>query len=357
MLLRREIVLDLPSGTKIINYTENEYSHTPNTFDLLLSDGYFDHKLYATTSNGSSTYVLKSSLKDGDIYLNSMDGYYYKHHSSGDDEKLKFWSPTYIKTILFSIGAGNESSPFNAISIDSLGVTAFQWKNQTSGELKSTSISDVINTINSLPTQEYLNYKANTARDYYIHSHSGYSTYGLVGPDNTSYPYVISMAFGKNSLALGIGTDAYNDGQVVVGKFNAFSDNTFQATNTNENVVPYNALYKQKSGVKVCSDYTGGYVYTSKTDDASDYNYYSTMNYIPGKDDSYWSSYSSLKINDDNSLFVVGNGTALNARSNAFVVYKDGTAEIQKALILSSPNGTKYKITVSDSGTLSAAKM
>ena len=46
------------------------------------------------------------------------------------------------------------------------------------------------------------------------------------------------------------------------------------------------------------------------------------------------------------TLFAVGNGTAYNARSNAFEVTTDG------GIVLKSPNGTKYKITVADDGTL-----
>lgn len=47
------------------------------------------------------------------------------------------------------------------------------------------------------------------------------------------------------------------------------------------------------------------------------------------------------------TLFAVGNGTAYNARSNAFEVTTDG------GIVLKSPNGTRYKITVADDGTLS----
>lgn len=49
---------------------------------------------------------------------------------------------------------------------------------------------------------------------------------------------------------------------------------------------------------------------------------------------------------DTNTAFAVGNGTAYNARSNALEVTKDG------GIILKSPNGTRYKITVDDNGNL-----
>ena len=49
---------------------------------------------------------------------------------------------------------------------------------------------------------------------------------------------------------------------------------------------------------------------------------------------------------DANTLFAVGNGTSHTARSNAFEVLNDG-------IVLKSPNGTRYKITVDDNGILS----
>ena len=49
---------------------------------------------------------------------------------------------------------------------------------------------------------------------------------------------------------------------------------------------------------------------------------------------------------DANTLFAVGNGTAHTARSNAFEVLKDGS------IVLKSPNGTRYKIAVDDSGNI-----
>lgn len=51
---------------------------------------------------------------------------------------------------------------------------------------------------------------------------------------------------------------------------------------------------------------------------------------------------------DANTAFAVGNGTAYDARSNALEATKDG------GVILKSPNGTRYKITVSDAGVITA---
>lgn len=49
---------------------------------------------------------------------------------------------------------------------------------------------------------------------------------------------------------------------------------------------------------------------------------------------------------DANTLFAVGNGTGHTARLNAFEVLKDGS------IVLRSPNGTRYKIAVNDSGNI-----
>lgn len=55
-----------------------------------------------------------------------------------------------------------------------------------------------------------------------------------------------------------------------------------------------------------------------------------------------WSSITAT------TAFAVGNGTSVTARSNAFEVTKDG------GIILKSPNGTRYKVTVSDAGAVTA---
>lgn len=52
-----------------------------------------------------------------------------------------------------------------------------------------------------------------------------------------------------------------------------------------------------------------------------------------------------------NTAFAVGNGTAANARSNAFEVTKDS------GIVLKAPNGTRYKITVSNTGALTTTAL
>lgn len=51
-----------------------------------------------------------------------------------------------------------------------------------------------------------------------------------------------------------------------------------------------------------------------------------------------------------NTLFAVGNGTSHVARKNAFEVLVDG-------VVLTSPNGTRYKVSVDDSGNLTTTAM
>lgn len=53
---------------------------------------------------------------------------------------------------------------------------------------------------------------------------------------------------------------------------------------------------------------------------------------------------------DANTIFAVGNGTSHTARSNAFEVVDDG-------IILKSPNGTRFKIKVDDSGNLTTTAL
>ena len=53
---------------------------------------------------------------------------------------------------------------------------------------------------------------------------------------------------------------------------------------------------------------------------------------------------------DSSTLFAVGNGTSHTARSNAFEVRTDG-------IVLKSPNGTKFKISVDDSGNIQTTEV
>ena len=53
---------------------------------------------------------------------------------------------------------------------------------------------------------------------------------------------------------------------------------------------------------------------------------------------------------DSNTLFAVGNGSSHTTRSNAFEVRSDG-------LVLKSPNGTRFLITVSDTGQITATAL
>ena len=50
---------------------------------------------------------------------------------------------------------------------------------------------------------------------------------------------------------------------------------------------------------------------------------------------------------DSNTLFAIGNGSNHTTRLNAFEVLKDGS------IVLRSPNGTRFKISVDDSGNIS----
>ena len=52
---------------------------------------------------------------------------------------------------------------------------------------------------------------------------------------------------------------------------------------------------------------------------------------------------------DSNTMFAVGNGSSHTARLNAFEVLKDSS------IVLRSPNGTRYKIAVDDSGVISTS--
>ena len=67
-------------------------------------------------------------------------------------------------------------------------------------------------------------------------------------------------------------------------------------------------------------------------------------------------------ITDTKYAEIVGNGKSSSARSNAYTLDWDGNACFSgsvecNGIIMKSPNGTRYKITVSDSGTLTTSKV
>ena len=61
------------------------------------------------------------------------------------------------------------------------------------------------------------------------------------------------------------------------------------------------------------------------------------------------SAIGSYSYIDANTMFAIGNGTSHTARLNLFEVLKDGS------IVLRSPNGTRYKIAVDDSGNITSA--
>lgn len=67
-------------------------------------------------------------------------------------------------------------------------------------------------------------------------------------------------------------------------------------------------------------------------------------------------------VKDTSSLLIVGNGTKDTARSNAHKLDANGNAWYAgtvecTGVIMKSPNGTRFKLTVDDSGTLSTTKL
>lgn len=63
------------------------------------------------------------------------------------------------------------------------------------------------------------------------------------------------------------------------------------------------------------------------------------------------SAVGTWSLIDANTKFAVGSGTAWNARKNAFEVTADG------GIVLPSPNGTRWKITVDNNGNLTTTAM
>jgi hypothetical protein len=65
---------------------------------------------------------------------------------------------------------------------------------------------------------------------------------------------------------------------------------------------------------------------------------------------------------NDNNIFAIGNGTGYTSRSNAFAIDTNGNVSAAGSIettsvILLSPSGTKFKVTVDDSGILTSTEI
>lgn len=188
------------------------------------------------------------------------------------------------------------------------------------------------------------------------HEHSGY-----VSADGPTFTSSINMGrkagseVGYDSVAIGRECVSSLDYCVAIG--DTASATNYSAVAIGTDVVA-GGMYSFAEGYQAKSL---GYVshaeggYTESTADYSHAEGYGTIANVTGQ---HVQGTYNLRDEDYKYLHIVGNGDSNSSRSNAHTIDKNGNGWFAGAVegagfILTAPNGTKYKITVNNSGTLS----
>ena len=150
---------------------------------------------------------------------------------------------------------------------------------------------------------------------------------------------VSSKSIGKYSLAFGVGSISNGQSSIAInqGKSNATSSIAVCSSSV------ANGYSSMAIGVGAVSD--GEY--------SRSFGYYTTSS---GK---YQCVLGKYNISDDTKAIIVGAGTANTARKNIYTLDWDGNAYYKgfvesEYIVLRSPNGSKFKISVDDSGNISS---
>lgn len=193
------------------------------------------------------------------------------------------------------------------------------------------------------------------------HEHAGY-----VSSDSPTFTSSISMSrkagteVGYASVAIGSNCTASLDCTFAIGdtvsatNYGAFAIGT---DTTASGMYSYAEGYQTKSMGYVT--HTEG-AYTEATGDYSHAEGYGTI--ASGVTGQHVQGTYNIKDEESKYLHIIGNGESNSSRSNAHTVDKNGNGWFAGAvegtsLILTSPNGTRFQITVSNTGTLSASEV
>jgi len=163
--------------------------------------------------------------------------------------------------------------------------------------------------------------------------------------DDQSYSYHIgqySFASGRNTEASGIGTFVSGNLNIASGK------------------------YSFSSGI--ANESSGAFSFTTGTTNLAEEIGSVVMGYHNISSNPYSLTIGRYSEDVPGSAFTVGNGvgSSQSNRKNIYNLYNDGHSEQEgtfeitndgSGIILSSPNGTRYEITVEDNGTLTTTQL
>lgn len=180
-----------------------------------------------------------------------------------------------------------------------------------------------------------------------------------------------TQAIGNYSRASGWWTKAEGQCAVAEGLLSIASGHFSHAEGTRTNATINNAHSEgdmtiasgRQSHAEGQSTIASGFCAHAEGSQTQATNYYSHAEGLgtiaAGKNQTVMGKYN---VKDTTSLFIIGNGTKDSARSNAHKVdakgnaWYAGTVECT-GIIMKSPNGTRFKLTVDDSGALIATTL
>ena len=170
-------------------------------------------------------------------------------------------------------------------------------------------------------------------------------------------------ATGNGSAAFGFGSEATGEGSFAVGGGSSFSYDTSASGNysfaqgrdstasADDSVAFSEGTASGSKSFAVGSTASGGSAFAFRGLASGDRSI-AFFGEAATDNSMTVGRYNTSNQTSDNTAFVIGNGANVNDRSDAFRVDTSGNTTLGGALILSSPNGTKYEITVDNSGNL-----
>lgn len=185
-----------------------------------------------------------------------------------------------------------------------------------------------------------------------------------------------SAAFGGSTIASGVASSAFGSGTEASGEYSsAFGDRATASGDYSSafgNVTTasgdYSTAFGQNTTASGSRSAAFGYETEASGDFSSAFGFRSTANEFSSLAIGQFSTEGVVETSwtVGSPIFKVGNGTSPLNRSNAYTLYNDGRSEqikdmevteIGQGFVLKSPDGTRWRITVDNSGNLTTTSL
>ena len=175
-----------------------------------------------------------------------------------------------------------------------------------------------------------------------------------------------TQAIGKNSHAEGSGTKSNNECSHAEG-YNTVANGKHSHAENNQTIA--SGDYSHAEGYKAEASGSTAHAEGSQNIASGDYSHAEGLyTFTQGKASHVQGRYNQPDNNEIDAkgyrkyAHIVGNGTSTTDRSNAHTLDWDGNAWYQgsvecNSIILKSPNGTRFEITINDNGELNAVEL